>query len=146
MMGTNKRINENLLGDVALEMFDSNEVGLHDDGLRVEYILLDLVRPDPVQPRRVLPEHIYWAFHSQEITPSQALRELIQAAQLAAQQQGRPFTNVLDLLGSEDEELPHFSSEEQLMRDLVNLATTIRDDGQVNPLTVVEVSQGVLRQ
>jgi hypothetical protein len=100
MMGNNKRISENLLGDVALEMFDRDEVGLHDDSLRVEYILLDLVRPDPVQPRRVLPEHIYWAFHSQQITPSQALRELIQAAQLAAQQQGRPFTNVLDLLTS----------------------------------------------
>jgi hypothetical protein len=67
-------------------------------------------------------------------------------AQLAAQQQGRPFTNVLDLLGTEDEELPHFSPEEQLVRDLVNLAVTIRDDGQVNPLTVVEVSQGVVRQ
>jgi hypothetical protein len=98
MMGTNKRINENLLGDVVLDMFGSNEAILHDDSLRVEYILLDLVRPDPLQPRRVLPEHIYWAFHSQEITPSQALRELIQAAQLAAQQHGRPFTNVLDLL------------------------------------------------
>ena len=88
-MGHNKRINENLLDNVALEMFGSDEVGLHDDSLRVEYILLDLVRPDPVQPRRVLPEHIYRAFHSQQITPSQALRELIQAAQLAAQQQGR---------------------------------------------------------
>ncbi|MBZ0291652.1 MAG: ParB N-terminal domain-containing protein [Anaerolineae bacterium] len=142
----NKRINENLLGDVALDMFGDDEVRLHDDSLRVEYILLDLVRPDPVQPRRVLPEHIYWAFHSQQITPSQALRELIQSAQLVAQQQGRPFTNVLDLLGNEDEELPHFSPEEQLVRDLVNLAVTIRDDGQVNPLTVVEVSQGVVRQ
>ena len=31
------------------------------------------------------------------------------------------------------------------MRDLVNLAVTIRDDGQVNPLTVVDVTQGVTR-
>ena len=73
-MSNNKRVNENLLGDVALEMFGSDEVGLHYDGLRVEYIPLDLVCPDLVHPRRVLPEHIYWAFHSQEITPSQALR------------------------------------------------------------------------
>ena len=29
MMGKNKRINQNLLGDVALEMFDRDEVGLH---------------------------------------------------------------------------------------------------------------------
>ena len=146
-MGNNKRINENLLDNVALDMFGGDEVThFQEDGLRVEYILLDLVRPDPVQPRRVLPEHIYWAFHSQQITPSEALLELIQAAQVAAQQQGRPFTSVLDLLGSEDEELPHFTSEERLVRNLVNLAVTIRDDGQVNPLTVVEVSQGVVRQ
>ena len=38
-----------------------------------------------------------------------------------------------------------YSPEEQLLRDLVNLAVTIRDDGQVNPLTVVDVSQGVTR-
>jgi ParB-like chromosome segregation protein Spo0J len=37
------------------------------------------------------------------------------------------------------------SPEEILLRDLVNLALTIRDDGQVNPLTVVDVSQGVTR-
>ena len=37
------------------------------------------------------------------------------------------------------------SPEEQLLRDLVNLAVTIRDDGQVNPLTVVDVSQGATR-
>lgn len=120
-MGNNKRINENLLSGVALDMFGGDDVTLHDDGLRVEYILLDLVRPDPVQPRRVLPERIYHAFHGQQITPSQALRELIQAAQLAAQQNSRPFTNVLDLLGTEDDDLPRFSPEEQLVRDLVNL-------------------------
>ena len=101
-MGNNKRINENLLSGVALDMFGGDDAVLHDDSLRVEYILLDLVRPDPVQPRRVLPERIYHAFHGQRITPSQALRELIQSAQLAAQQNSRPFTNVLDLLGTED--------------------------------------------
>ncbi len=145
-MANNKRINENLLAGVALDMLGGDESLLQDDSLRVEYILLDLVRPDPVQPRRVLPERIYHTFHNQHITPSQALRELIQSAQLAAQQHGRPFTNVLDLLNTDDEALPHFSPEEQLVRDLVNLALTIRDDGQVNPLTVVEVSQGVARQ
>ncbi len=31
------------------------------------------------------------------------------------------------------------------MRDLVTLAVTIRDDGQVNPLTVVDATQGVTR-
>jgi len=84
------------------------------------------------------------------MTPTQALRELIQTAQLAARQQGRPFNNVLDLLGNPDNEseqdLPPLSPEEQLVHDLVNLAITIRDDGQVNPTTVVDVSEGVTRQ
>jgi len=38
------------------------------------------------------------------------------------------------------------SPEENLLHDLVNLAITIRDDGQVNPLTVVDVTEGVTRQ
>ena len=45
----------------------------------------------------------------------------------------------------EEDTTSDFSPEEQLLRDLVNLAVTIRDDGQVNPLTVVDVSQGVTR-
>jgi ParB-like chromosome segregation protein Spo0J len=51
-------------------------------------------------------------------------------------------------LGNTDSEaeLPRFSPEEQLVRELVNLAMTIREDGQVNPLTVVDRSQGVMRQ
>ena len=40
--------NDDLLGDDLPQH-------LGDDGVKVERILLDLVRPDPVQPRRVLP-------------------------------------------------------------------------------------------
>jgi hypothetical protein len=118
---------ESLLGDEFPRAFD-------DASPRVESILLDLVRPDPVQPRRVLPERIYNEFHASRMTPSQALRELVQIAQLAARQQGRPFKGVLELLGNPDDENeadpPALSPEEALMRDLVNLAVTIRDDGQ----------------
>jgi hypothetical protein len=58
---------------------------------------------------------------------------------------------VLELLANPDDEgdeepAVHLSPEEQLLHDLVNLAITIRDDGQVNPLTVVDVSQGVTQQ
>src|SRR5215475_15845630 len=76
---------------------DPNEQ-LSDHSLRVEYIPADLLRPDPVQPRRVLPEAIHFAFHEDRLTPVQALRELIQIAQVAARQQGRPFNNPLELL------------------------------------------------
>ena len=119
-----------------------------NDSIKVERILLDLVRPDPVQPRRVLPEQIHFAFHNSRLTPTQALKELVQLVQVSARQRGRPFNSVLELLPSADDEHEgdqdtKLSPEEQLLRDLVNLAITIRDDGQVNPLTVVDISQGV---
>lgn len=71
---------------------------LQERGIQVERILLELVRPDPVQPRRVLPEAIHVAFHSNRLTPTQALRELVQMVQVTARQRGRPFHNVLELL------------------------------------------------
>lgn len=137
-------VTEDILGGEALAEFQEH-------GLRVERILLELVRPDPIQPRRVLPERIYHAFHDNRLTSTQALRELVQMAQLAARQKGRPFDGLLDLLPNpddegDDEQKSPLSPEEALLRDLVNLAITIRDDGQVNPLTVVDVSQGVMRQ
>jgi hypothetical protein len=150
MNGKRREANTSILDTITADMMSGGGFELAvDNGLRVERILLEMVRPDPVQPRRVLPERIYQAFHANRMTPTQALRELIQTAQLAARQNGRPFTNVLDLLGNPDEEndveVQVLSPEEQLVRDLVNLAVTIRDDGQVNPLTVVDATQGVTR-
>jgi len=140
---------DDLLASVTADMFGDDTQIFDDNSVIVERILLDLVRPDPVQPRRVLPEQIHFAFHSNELTPTQALRELVQIVQVAARQCGRPFNNVLELLPNAgddvEEDTPDvkLSPEENLLRDLVNLAVTIRDDGQVNPLTVVDVSQGV---
>ncbi len=142
---------DDLLASVTADMFGDDSQIFDDSSVMVERILLDLVRPDPVQPRRVLPEQIHFAFHSNELTPTQALRELVQIVQVAARQRGRPFNNVLELLpnaGNDvEEDTPNIklSPEETLLRDLVNLAVTIRDDGQVNPLTVVDISQGVTR-
>ncbi|NUQ05483.1 MAG: ParB N-terminal domain-containing protein [Anaerolineae bacterium] len=150
-MTRKREANTGMLASVTAEMLGGADFEIVDDGgVRVERILLEMVRPDPAQPRRILPERVYQAFHNSRLTPTQALRELIQTAQIAARQNGRPFGNVLELLGnSEDEkeiESSTLSPEEALVRDLVNLAMTIRDDGQVNPLTVVDVTQGVTRQ
>lgn len=136
-------VTDDMLGSEVIEQFQ-------DYGLRVERILLELVRPDPIQPRRVLPERLHFAFHNNRMTPTQALRELVQAAQIAARQRGRPFDGLLDLLPNaedeSDEEITAAASpEESFLRDLVNLAVTIRDDGQVNPVTVVDDSEGVTR-
>ncbi len=145
-----QRIDE-LLGGVTEELLLGNPQQFEDNSIRVERLLLEMVRPDPVQPRRVLPEPLHFAFHSSRLTPTQALKQLVQLVQVAARQRGRPFNNVLELLPNPDDESDedssvHLSPEEQLLRDLVNLAITIRDDGQVNPLTVVDVSQGVTQQ
>jgi hypothetical protein len=133
--------NGEMLGDDFAQQFEDNTV-------RVERILLDMVRPDPLQPRRVLPDRVYQAFHNDQLTPSQALREMTQTAQVAARQNGRPFSNLLELLPDperDDESGTQLTPEEAFLRDLVNLAVTIRDDGQVNPLTVVDVTEGVTR-
>lgn len=144
--GNANRVDE-LLASVTGDLLGDMTQTFQDNTVRVERILLEMVRPDPVQPRRVLPENIHLRFHNNHITPTQALRELVQLVQIAARQRGRPFNNVLELLPNADEEQEEMASmlspEEQFLHDLVNLAITIRDDGQVNPLTVVDVSQGV---
>jgi hypothetical protein len=146
---SSRRIDD-LLASVTGDLLGDVPQAFTDNSVRVERILLEMVRPDPVQPRRVLPESIHLNFHNNRVTPTQALRELVRIVQIAARQRGRPFDNVLELLPNGDDEREDdaevkLSPEETLLRDLVNLAITIRDDGQVNPLTVVDVSQGVTR-
>lgn len=141
---------DDLLASVTSDLLGDLPQNLDDNAIRVERILLEMVRPDPVQPRRVLPENIHLRFHQNQITSTQALRELVQIVQIAARHRGRPFNSLLELLPNADDErddepVATLTPEEQLLRDLVNLAITIRDDGQVNPLTVVDVSQGVTR-
>ena len=141
---------DDLLASVTGDLLGDLPQTFNDNSIRVERILLEMVRPDPVQPRRVLPESIHVTFHNNRVTPTQALRELVQIVQIAARHRGRPFNGLLELLPNadddrEDEPNVKLSPEEILLRDLVNLAVTIRDDGQVNPLTVVDISQGVTR-
>jgi hypothetical protein len=141
---------DDLLNSVTEDLISGVPQQFRDDTLRVERLLLDLVRPDPVQPRRVLPEFLHFEFHNGRMTPAQALKGLVHQAQIAARKHSRPFTSVLELLPDpdtdEDDPAAQLSPEEQLLRDLVNLAITIRDDGQVNPLTVVDVSEGMVPQ
>ncbi len=149
MPKNNSQRASSLLASVTEELLGGGIQQFQDNTVHVENILLEMIRPDPIQPRRVLPGELHQAFHNNRLTPTQALRELVQIAQVAARQKGHPFTDAMDLLpksGEEgEEEPPTLTPEEQLVRDLVNLAITIRDDGQVNPLTVVDMTQGVTR-
>jgi len=65
-----QRIDE-LLGGVTEELLLGNPQQFEDNSIRVERLLLEMVRPDPVQPRRVLPEPLHFAFHSSRLTPTQ---------------------------------------------------------------------------
>jgi hypothetical protein len=77
------RIDE-LLGGVTEELLLGNPQQFEDNSIRVERLLLEMVRPDPVQPRRVLPEQLHFAFHSNRLKPTQALKELVLLVQVAA--------------------------------------------------------------
>jgi hypothetical protein len=61
--------------DILASIADQDILGgevvrqLRGSNLRVERIAIPLIRPDPVQPRRILPEVIHWAFHQGEISP-----------------------------------------------------------------------------
>jgi hypothetical protein len=116
---------DDLLGSVTEELMLGNPQQFEDNSIRAERLLLEMVRPDPVQPRRVLPEQLHFAFHSNRLTPTQALKELVQLVQVAARQRGRPFNNVLELLPNPDDETEedssvHLSPEEQLLHDLIH--------------------------
>jgi hypothetical protein len=143
--GTNRTLD--ILNSIGEQDFldDRMMQNLRANGLRVENIALSLIRPDPAQPRRVLPEIVHQSFHNGEITPVQALKQYVNKIRILAKQKGRPFENLLDLLNleSEDEEPGQLTQPEQGLRDLVNLALTLKNDGQVNPLTIVDVTEGV---
>lgn len=147
-----KRNSSNRTLDILSSIGDQDFLGsetmqsLRDHGLRVERIAISLIRPDAAQPRRVLPEMIHQAFHNQELTPVQALKQYIEKVRIVSRQKGRPFENLMDLLISTDEtrDERELTPIERDLHDLTNLALTMRSDGQINPLTIVDCSQGAM--
>ncbi|KAB2902094.1 MAG: hypothetical protein F9K27_12100, partial [Anaerolineae bacterium] len=96
-----KRNGSNRTLDILSSIGDQDFLGsetmqsLRDHGLRVERIAISLIRPDAAQPRRVLPEMIHQAFHNQELTPVQALKQYIEKVRIISRQKGRPFENLM---------------------------------------------------
>lgn len=56
-------VTEDMLGDDLPQQFS-------DNGICVERLLLEMVRPDPVQACRVLPERIHFKFHEERMPPN----------------------------------------------------------------------------
>jgi hypothetical protein len=121
-------------------------------GIKVVSIVLDRIRPDPAQPRRVLPEFLRAEFMTGHINARQALErwEAIVAEEAASRGRPRPDWQALldrhpedrgeDTLAIDAPGQP--GPEEELLRSIVATAATIRHGGQVSPITVSEVEGG----
>ncbi|MBZ0308197.1 MAG: ParB/RepB/Spo0J family partition protein [Anaerolineae bacterium] len=144
--GTNRTLD--ILNSITEQDFlDPGAIqSLRENGLRIERVAIGLIRPYAAQPRRVLPEVIHQAFHRHELTPVQALKQYIEKVRIVAREKGRPFENLMDMLvfEQEDESPLELTPMESDLRDLTNLALTLRNDGQVNPLTIVDATEGVV--
>lgn len=134
------------LGDLADSMPE-----ITGRGVRVVNIILDRIRPDPAQPRRVLPETIRSEFLAGHINARQALERWEAMVAEEATSLGRPRPDWKALLDRSPEDRSEDTSidppgaagpEEELLRAIVATAATIRYGGQVSPITVAEVGDG----
>lgn len=121
-------------------------------GVKVVSIVLDRVRPDPAQPRRVLPETLRDEFLLGHINARQALERWETLVAEEAAQLGRPRPDWQALLDRNPEDRQEEQNdvdppgqpgpEEELLRSIVATASTIRHGGQVSPITVSEIDGG----
>jgi len=122
------------------------------EGMKVVSIVLDRIRPDPAQPRRVLPESIRKEFLAGHINPRQALErwEAMVAEEAARLGRPRPDWQALLERNPEDREEDTMTvdapgrpgPEEEALRSIVATAATILHGGQVSPITVSEIDNG----
>ncbi len=120
-------------------------------GVKVISIVLDRIRPDPAQPRRVLPDLIRSEFLAGYINARQALERWEALAAAEANRLGRPRPDWKALLERNPEDHGEDLTidtpgqpgpEEELLRSIVATAATIRHGGQVSPITVIEMDNG----
>jgi len=137
------------LGDLG--SLDGATPAIQGGGAKVISIVLDRIRPDPAQPRRVLPEVIRSEFLAGLINARQALERWEALVAEEAARLGRPRPDWRALLDRAPDDrgeelavdapgLP--GPEEDALRAIVATAATIRHGGQVSPITVSEVDGG----
>lgn len=129
------------LGDFATTVSE-----IAGKGIKVVSIVLDRIRPDPAQPRRVLPEPIRSAFLAGHINARQALEQWEGMVFEEAARLGRPRPDWRALLDRNPEDRSEDAleidspgqpgPEEELLRSIVATAATIRYGGQVSPITI----------
>ena len=143
----------NLLEEMGdLSGFSETVADLTAKNARVMNVVLDRIRPDPAQPRHVLPEPIRSEFLSGLINARQALERWESLVAEETVRLGRPRPDWRSLLDRNPEDRSDDSldmdppgqpgPEEDLLRSIVATAATIRHDGQVSPITVTEMDGG----
>jgi hypothetical protein len=120
--------------------------------VKVVSIVLDRIRPDPAQPRRVLPDSIRKEFLAGHINPRQALERWEGIVAEEAARLGRPRPDWQALLERNPEDRAEDTMsvdapgqpgpEEEALRSIVATAATILHGGQVSPITVSEIDNG----
>ncbi|MEL6403349.1 MAG: ParB N-terminal domain-containing protein [Chloroflexota bacterium] len=102
------------------------------------------LQPNPHNPRLILPYAISRAFFAGEITAKVAMGEFIQVVFRQAKLAGRVYRAVSDLLNlvesNEEDKQVELSVHEQQLLELLQLAQTIQQNGLINPLIVIEMS------
>lgn len=135
----------------ALGGLDDLTPSLQGSGAKVISIVLDRIRPDPAQPRRVLPEVIRQDFLAGLINARQALERWEALVAEEASRLGRPRPDWRALLDRKPDDRGEDIAvdppgqpgpEEDALRAIVATAATIRHGGQVSPITVCEVDGG----
>jgi hypothetical protein len=143
----------NLLEEMGdLRGFSDGVADLTTKNARVVTVVLDRIRPDPAQPRRVLPESVRSEFLSGLINARQALERWEALVAEETVRLGRPRPDWKALLERNPEDRSDDTldvdppgqpgPEEDLLRSIVATAATIRYDGQVSPITVIEMDGG----
>lgn len=131
--------------------FSESLSAIESEGARVIPLVLDRIRPDPAQPRRVLPEMLRNDFLSGRTNARQALEQWEALVAEEAIRRGRPRPDWRSLLerDPDDREVDMGvdapgapGPEEEMLRAIVATAATIRHGGQVSPITVSEVEGG----
>jgi hypothetical protein len=119
--------------DKLTEGMSTSEVGFRPTSQRVYEVNLERIRPDFTQPRRLLPHDLREAVQSLELSPADAMQELVLRAEAGD-------TVALLILGGR--ETGPAGEEDTVIEDsgLLALAQSIREVGLRHPLNVYRIN------
>lgn len=118
--------------DQLAESMSTADIGFRPTDQRVYEIDLDRIQPDPTQPRHLLPYDLRDAVQAKQLTPAEAMRELVLRAE-------RGDTVALLILGGKEK--GPAGEDDVVVEDtgLLALARSIQEVGLRHPLNVYRI-------